>query len=111
MHILVRQKSGQALSPDVVGKDVFVRAIVAALVMLETEMLDAFTQGDQPVVMAEMLGAEQCASFIYETPVTGREIVGRHRGCFTVCSDIESVSKWTRARQIDLAQNRADENR
>src|SRR5207248_11286983 len=60
MHELVCEESAHPLARFFVGDAVLVDAVIARLVMFQSEMLDLVTQGEQPVVMPIMVRSEEC---------------------------------------------------
>src|SRR5216110_3350332 len=80
--------------------------------MLETEVLDAAAERNEPVVMLEMFGAVDRARFIDEIRVELHEIVGRLLRPLAVAGEIDEMRKRTRrARKRDAFQQRAGEHR
>src|ERR1044071_154115 len=92
MHVLVREETGERAA-IVVQRHLF-HAVVARLVMLESEMRDVVAEREQPVVMAEVIRAEQRARFCFELAV----VVGERRPRFNrgraVAGDVDAM--WRR---------------
>src|ERR1051326_128750 len=105
MRVLVREKSGEVAAALLVAELVLDRAVVARLVMLEAEVLDAVGEREQPVVVPEMFDAVDRARFVDETSVRRGEIVGRLHGRVAVGGDVDAMRVRTRgARNRDALE-------
>ena len=106
MNELVRHQARDPFAADVFAQRRFLDAVVARLVVLETEVRDVVAEREQPVVVAIVIRAEDGGGLVDQPSVLRREVVRRQRGLGAVGEKIQRVPVAAMADQIDLAQRR-----